>query len=273
MRQLSVISWNVQGKINWTGYTPFRKILPSLVAEPADIIALQEMCNAERILARTKAFDEYNIVIPEHNTSSFHGKPGFNQNVVFSKFPIVDVKEIIFPYFNTKEHLENATRVDLQIDDTILRIYNCHFTIFRAGIATRLNQFIHILEDAAKHNGPTIICGDLNAAMPKKGIKRKVIRLLHQEPKHEMEIDGKFIDGEERQMFYEILRGFDFIETPDLYTPTWSPLKSERFELFKLKLDWFMVKNLKAELIELGKYISDHRAIKTRVTLKRQKAH
>ena len=77
-----------------------------------------------------------------------------------------------------------------------------------------------------------------------------------------MLIDGNFITGDERELFNKKVRSAGFQEALDLYQPTWSPWKTTKWEMFKLKLDWFLVKNLEVQKAELGPYISDHRPIK-----------
>ncbi len=267
MQNLSVLSWNVQGKVNITGHTLFKKIKPHLINLSSDIIALQEMCNAERMLGKIGTLKAYNIFIPELNKGRHNGIPRFNHNVLLSKYPILRADEIIFPSWNRKIPLENGIRADIQLNNKVLRIYNCHFAIFKVGIGTRLKQLEYILSDSRGHKGPTIICGDMNVAIPKAGFRRKIITGWHREPKREMSVNGKFIDYDEREIFNETISQHGFEEVLDLYTPTWSPLKSKHWELFKLKLDWFMVKNLEVTDIKLGDYVSDHRSIEVRCNL------
>lgn len=181
--------------------------------------------------------------------------------MLLSKYPFLRADEIIFPPENHNVPLENCIRSDIRINDQILRIYNCHLGIYKVGITTRLKQLEHILSDARGHYGPTIICGDMNVTVPKTGWNRRIITLWHQEPKQEMSVNGKFIDYDERELFNETINRYGFKEALDLYTPTWSPFKSKHWELFNLKLDWFIFKNLGTTDIRLGDYTSDHRAI------------
>lgn len=267
MQTLSVLSWNVQGKVNLTGHTLFKKIKPYIIGLSSDIVALQEMCNAEKMLGKLDTLNGYNIFIPKFNKRRHGGKQGFNHNILLSKYPILRAEEIIFPSWNLKVPLENGIRADIQVGGQVLRIYNCHFAIFKVGIDTRLKQLAYILEDARSYKGPTIICGDMNVAIPKKGLRRKIVTGWHQEPRREMSVNGKFIDYDEREIFNKTISKHGFKEVLDLYTPTWSPLKSKRLELFKLKLDWFMVKNLEVTDIKLGDYVSDHRSVEVRCRL------
>ncbi len=264
MLHFSVLSWNIQGRLNFTGFTFFKKIKPHLLHSSADIIALQEMCDAEKILKKTQIFKQYYLFIPQLNKRTHNQTTGFNHNVLLSKYPILAAQEMSFPPLSKKVHVENCIRADIQITNQIVRIYNCHFPIYKTGVLTRLKQLEYILSDAVTHNGPTIICGDMNITIPKKGWNRKVIRLWHKVPKKELSVNGNFIDYDERELFNKTIDQHGFKEMLDLYTPTWSPLKSSIWQTFGLKLDWFIVKNLGATNYTLGTYVSDHRSIEVR---------
>ena len=263
MEKFSVLSWNVQGKTNPTGHTSYKKVLAELSKSDFDIIVLQEMSGAERKLKKFQAENPYNIFISKLNKNSWLNKNGFNHNVVLSKHPIINAQEIIFSDFSKKRLLENCLRTDIKIKDKTLRLYNCHLAVYKAGPAVRLKQLEFILSDSQNHDGPIIICGDLNPIMPKAGLKRNVIRLWHRQPKPEMRIKDELIIKDEWELLNETATKFGFKEALDLSLPTWSPFKSANWEIFKLKLDWFLIKNLGVNNVELGDYISDHRPIKT----------
>lgn len=267
MQNLSIISWNTQRELNFTGYTSFKKVQSYLKKTSTDIIALQEMCDAKEMLESIPNFKSYNVFIPQFNKIENDGNSGHNYNVIISKYPILKADEIVFPRWNKDKILENCSRVDIQLDDKVLRIYNCHFAIFRAGIKTRLKQLEYILSDARGHNGPVVVCGDLNVTIPKMGWNRMIIKLWHQEPQKEMFINEKLINYDERELFNGVIKKYGFKECLDLYTPTWSPFKSKIWELFKLKLDWFMVKDIKVVDIKLGEYVSDHRSIQAKIVI------
>ena len=265
MQNFSIVSWNVQRKLNLTGRTSIKKLRNHLEGFSAEIIVLQEMCDAKEVLEGIEKINSCNVFIPTINKTVDNGIKGYNYNVIISKYPILKADEIIFPNWNEKIKLQNCTKVDIQLDNKVLRIYNCQLAIVKAGIETRLGQLKHILFDAQSHNGTIIICGDMNATIPKVGWNRIIIKLWHQEPQKEMFIDGKFIDYDERELFNQTINQYGFKESLDLYTPTWSPFKSKIWELFKLKLDWFIVKDIKVVDIKLGEYISDHKSIKAKL--------
>lgn len=261
MNTFSVLSWNIQGKRNFTGHTLFRKVKPYLTKTPADIIALQETCDAEKLLKNVEELKKFELYIPKRNKRNEVRAREYNNNVILSRYPITRTYEVSFPRLNDKINLENCSVAEVQISQHILRVYNCHLGIFRVGIATRLKQLEHILSDSLDHKGPVIICGDMNVAVPKNSLNRKIICAWHQEPTAELLVNGKIFKGDERELFNDRLTESGFKEVANLTFPTWSPLKTDVWEMFKLKLDWFATKDLNVLDHTLGGYISDHRFI------------
>lgn len=262
MQTISVLSWNIQGDTNITGHTRFSKVLPYLQTTPADILILQEALHAQTLLSSIGSLHAYNSYIPESNTRP---KNGFNHSVVLSTYPIQTASEIIFPDWGQQRYLENVTRVDVLIGTHILRIYNCHFPIFRAGIATRAKQLEYTLADSLTHTGPIIICGDLNTTTPPDGWRKRIIQTWHMQPEADAMVNGTKVKTDERELFNTILRAHGFIEVLNIGTPTWSPFKTKYWQLFGLKLDWFAVRDLTIVDYTLGEYVSDHRSIKVRL--------
>lgn len=232
------------------------------------IICLQEMCDAEEKILNNEIFKGYNIFVPDLNHHKHDSMDGFNHNVLLSKYPLQNIEEFSFPdTVNKTAPFENAIKTDVNIEGKILRVYNCHFLVRKAGMATRLSQLGAILNDCRDFNGPVIICGDMNLVMPKAGLARKIIRWWQKEPDQEMYVDGKFVRGEEKEIFYQRAQKGGFTEVFDLNTPTWSPFYTKKLELFKLKLDWFLTKNVVVEKSQLGKYISDHKPMEVTIKL------
>ncbi len=262
MQNLSITSWNVQRKLNFTGRISIKKLKSHLQTFDTDIIVLQEMCDAEENLKTIPGFELYNKYIPPTNKTLDDRSLGYNFNVVISKYPILNTAEIVFPSWNNDVVLQNCTRVEIELEDKILRLYSCQFRITKIGIKTRLRQLEYILLDAKNHNGPIIICGDMNTTIPKAGWKRWIISHWHKEPKREMFWNGEFIDYDERKLFNDTVNKHNFKESLKLDTATWAPFRSKLWEMFKLKLDWFIVKNIKITKTTLNDYVSDHKSIR-----------
>ena len=271
-KTFTLLSWNVQNSfrvpaaLRWdsvwhmiAGYTPFERIVPYLLYTAPDIITLQEIRDAAEKLATVPELSSYHIFIPKNNSKKDHAKPESNSNIVLSKFPIVNAKEISFP--ESPKNAENCTCIDIQVEKQLLRLYICHFPIFGVGIVTRLTLLERIISDASSHSGPVVICGDLNTTIPKSGIQRIIVRLWHQIFRNEMLAFGEFIKKDEREVLNDYLKKYGFTDVLELNTPTWSPWKASSFELFNLKLDWLITKGLHIRKTTLGEYVSDHKSI------------
>lgn len=258
MPKFSVLSWNVHG-IRFYAKTDFEKILPILHSCTADVVCLQEMPEAKSKLAFMEKLHQCKFVIPTYNNNpSFHGN--HNHNVILSRFPIKKSGEITFPEIINKQKLESAIWADVSINKICLRIYNCHFGIIGLGFAERIRQLEVILNHALKFNGPKIICGDMNTTIPKHGLSRKIVQWFYKIPAGSMSCNGDYFEEDERYAFAKKAQEHGFNEATDITKPTWS-LPYINYELFNLKLDWFLTKGVQVKNIGLGPYISDHRSI------------
>ena len=123
------------------------------------------------------------------------------------------------------------------------------------------------MTDAQNHDGPVIICGDMNVTIPPIGWKRTVAMLWHQEPRNEMYINGELIKQDERELFHAQAQKGGFTETFNIRTATWSPFKTKHFEPGELKLDWFLTKNMTVTKSSLSDYISDHRSMNVEIEI------
>ncbi len=266
MKDFSILSWNVQGrKHRGINKTPFKKILPKLIVKPYDIICLQEMPDAAEKFAGVAAFADYHIFIPKVNAGQDYGKQGFNHNVLLSRHPILTVEEVSFPnHAKSGLAIENGIKAGISVAGQELRLYTCHFMMYKAGLASRIRQLEFILADAGKFKGPTVICGDINAVMPKNGLAKKIIKWWHRWPNEDMSLDNRPVDVDERYLVHEKIRQHGFKENFDIHKPTWSLVRHGAWELFKLKTDWLLTKNLNVVEANLGDYVSDHRPISVR---------
>ncbi|MBL8030596.1 MAG: endonuclease/exonuclease/phosphatase family protein [Candidatus Doudnabacteria bacterium] len=261
MKEFSVLCWNVQGVGSKRSVLPFKRAVPVLTSQNSDIICLQEMTDANEKLLNTPELNHYYKFIPKNNSLSHDHTPGFNHNVLLSKHPILNASELIFPQFSSKNlPIENAIRAEIEIHGKIVRFYVCHFVIKKMGLLTRLKQIEYILADAIEWQGPIIICGDMNVAMPKNQIARKIVKWWHSWPNEEMHLGAEHKKLSEKEIFHRKISDHGFTESLDLNQATWSPLRIG-LEMFKLKLDWFLVKNLQTVKASVGGYVSDHRLI------------
>jgi endonuclease/exonuclease/phosphatase family metal-dependent hydrolase len=254
----------VQGRGHKRVVLPFHKILPELVKTNADVICLQEMPDAKDKFRNSPKLGAYQKFIPKLNNTEDKNKPGFNHNVLLSRHPILSAEEIIFPKFSEKSAvLESAIKADIKVGEKIVRLYTCHLNITQTGIIARLRQLDTILKDAVNWDGPIIICGDMNTAMPKNQIIRRIFKWWHKWPNEEIGVSKEHKNLAEKEILHNRFKEHGFKELLDLNQPTWAPfpLRSSGIELFKLKLDWFLVKNLHAAEATLGRYISDHRPV------------
>jgi endonuclease/exonuclease/phosphatase (EEP) superfamily protein YafD len=254
----SILDWNIQGKKYYNIRTSFKKIQPVLEEINADIICLQE---GESIIDKLDYYTKtkkYNCVF------SHEDKDGVN--VILSKFKIISHGEINCPSFIDK-CLGEILWADIQLGVKILKLYNCHFEIDGIGPKERAEALEFVLLDSTKHSGPIIICGDFNTTVPAYGWGRKFISWFHEIPKGSLMLNSATYLEDERYSFIKIAEREKFDEATDISKTTWA-IFSWRWEIFNLKLDWFFSRGLKASPAVLGKYISDHKSILVKCSIK-----
>jgi len=257
----SVLTWNVQGVKNYT-QTDFEDVAPLIDKTSADILCLQEMPHAKSKINMLKNIYSYDICIPKVNSNYVHAdlqSKKHNYNIILSKFPIIRTGEIEFPKMK-KIILENILWADINIRGSIVRVYNCHLAIIGVGIAERVRQLRQVLNHAKKCKTPTIMCGDMNTATPETGMRRKVIKWLHDVPDDSMVIDGKIYDKDERFLFSSLAKHHGFRDALRINVSTWA-LPHTSFQMFNLKLDWFLIREIHSLKVRYGKYVSDHKPI------------
>jgi len=265
MPPLSVLSWNTMGR-PWHGIQKtfldefsrkktYAKITAFLEKANTDIVCLQEASHYFPLHLREYLnYAGYKIAHENHG------------NLIASKFPFVESGEIVFENPEKIRRLKMTVYpsacswADIQLPTAKIRIYNCQFRIRRTGIRERLLALQRILEHAQMIEYPIVVCGDMNTTIPRHGLKRKVIQLVHRQSKSSLVVDGKYHASDERHAFNSVAEKFDFTEILDLKQTTWA-LPYTSLELFKLKLDWFLIKNAQCSEYELGPYITDHRPI------------
>lgn len=254
--EITIFNWNIQGTKYYTK-TSLGKILPNLENVDADIFCIQEGQELNKKINELKYFKEFNSDISYKNENG--------AQLTISKYSIVNSVKLNLPAFK-KDLKIQSLRTDINLGEKILRIYNCHLEIFKAGPLDRLEQLKYVLEDSKKHNGPIVICGDLNSVIPKKGLGRLIAKSFHKQGRGNFSDDVKFKDKAEKYLMLDLFNDYGFKNILDINKATWGlyPLK---WELFNLKLDWFLVKDINVIDFSLGKYISDHRSITVKLVL------
>lgn len=253
------MSWNIQGQsFRFGPTTNISKVLPYLSKNKTDIFCLQEAPMPKW----AKHFIGYENFLPGLSAKVTEGYER-NDNIILSRFGFVERREIFFPrnLLGPDCQAEPVSYAKINVKQTNIHIYNCHFPITGAGPKTRYNLMNYLCEQAAETNEPVVFCGDLNITILKPGLLRKIIQLWHQEPNSELQINNSFLQEDERIIFSQLVKTFGFKDVFNLNTPTWSPVYSRKWEMFQLKLDWLLYKNLEIVEAKMGPYISDHRPL------------
>lgn len=245
----SILNWNIEGSKYYTS-TKLSKITPHLEKSGADIFCLQEAHELREKLPYLNKLQGLNCVFPENKE---------DRNIILSKFPITASGELSFPT-SINALLEKVIWADIKINEKIIRIYNCHLEVIGVGPKQRVDQLKFVLEAAKQHDGPVIICGDMNTVIPLAGIGRKIIQLFHKVTNDNLISDKQYSHQDERHLFLQTAQQAGLNETIDLLKSTWC-IMPLRWEIFSLKLDWFLVRNIKTPEISLGRYVSDHRSV------------
>jgi len=254
---LKLLSWNIEGTKYYTS-TSFKKIKPILETTEADILCLQE---GQEFLAKLKEFTKF-----KNFDHIFSHLDSDGLNIILSKFPIILHGEISLP-LRIKTPPGKVLWADIKVNKEIIKIYNCHFGVVGVGPRERANLLKYIFNDSKKYFGPVIICGDLNTTIPASGLKRKIVQLFHKEKNSSLLTSGKYPRADERYSLLNIANKSGFKEAIDISKSTWC-LKFLGLKLFKLKLDWFLTRNIKVNKVVLSDFISDHRSVYVECSIK-----
>jgi endonuclease/exonuclease/phosphatase (EEP) superfamily protein YafD len=227
--------------------------------EQADVYCLQEIRNlktAERISRKTG----YEFIISSGWRAFYRMKL---HTAIFTNMQKDNHGELDFT--KTRRVYGNhfggkALWVNLKIGKKIIRIYSCHLSPTGLSIEKRLSVLEEILNHSQKFHGPILIGGDMNTTLPEKGKGTRLIRWWSRIPRVDIVKNrGKFRQNE-KHAFYEQLKSSGFEESLSLDKNTWV-LPYTKKEMFKLKLDWLIYKNLDKISAKLGPIIGDHKSI------------
>lgn len=250
--EISFLSWNINGEHYRLIHraTLFYKIVPKLSRYLADIICLQEFPKAR----------EKNYTLPFFKKYSQYYS-GDDCSCTLSRFPVVRSGELLLHKILAPFNPGTVIWTEIDLGKGVqLKVYNCHFSIEKIGIASRIKLLEFVLGDASKHGGPTVVCEDMNTTIPAKGLSRKIISWFYGIPRQELIVDGKYCSEDERYFFSKTANRYGFTEALNLSDNTWG-LPRYKLTPFKIKLDWFLVRGIRVSKATLGPYISDHRPI------------
>ncbi len=248
--KFSILDWNIQGTKYFT-QTKFKKVRPILNKSKADIFCIQEGQDLFTEIRNMSKFKEFHLVFSKEN------KDG--SNVILSRFPITNYGEFN-PNLFTNITLGKILWANIQIKEKNIRIYNCHFEIDGIGPKERIELLKFIITNSKDHKGGVIICGDLNTTIPANGVGRKIVQLIHGEPFKSLFIKKRYMNKDERYSFLEEAKHGGFEDALNIERSTWRVDKIN-WQIFNLKLDWFLFRGLKIKKIRVGRFISDHRSI------------
>lgn len=172
-------------------------------------------------------------------------------------------------HFNSKKYKpplpSDCLFVDIEMSKKPFRIYNCQLRIRNQGIVERLGLLEKILMHAQASQGSVVICGDFNTTIPAQGFGRWIVCKVHQQPKGSQIINGEVWTECEKYIFSKKIQAYGFRDLLPQDQPTWG-IPFINWNLFNLKLDWFLVKNLNGSA-KLGKLITDHRSVLAKIII------
>lgn len=216
--EIKIVSYNIR----WRGGEDLQKLIEHLRSDPeignAEILGLQEVdrgkkrtgnINTARVIAEALGMSYVWAAPPRTGAKQSEDETGV---AILSKYPLVDAERLILPNAGPGGRRRAAVGATVLVGDTRVRVYSVHAET-RVSVERKIDQFRHVLDAlrARKAEGGAVVLGDFNT------IKSKDVTRTAQ----------LFADA-----------GFSTPLPQD--RPTW------RFYLFKLKLDWIWLKDLKA---------------------------
>lgn len=232
-----------------------KKSLVYLKSLNAEILCLQELPIEVLVFKNAAFLSKYKVV---EVRNSFVGA----STTILSKLPIVNEGTVTFPQIpdNTVTRPSECPWADIQVDNGLIRIYNCRFQIRDIGIKERLQFLSIVLEHSRELARPVIVCGDMNTTVPRKGWKRRIVQIVHREPDKSMFVNGREYTRDERHIFNRKAQEYNFREIIGLDKSTWS-VPYTCIKLFRLKLDWFLVRGVEPINVTIGPCITDHKPL------------
>jgi len=240
-----------------------KKVSNYLDKNLSDIICLQENPHAKEMFTNKSPYLSYKIVQSKKKNMFFS-----NANTILSRFAIVGSGEISFSKRNKNKFRRMASALDrhecvwadIKFPGVVLRVYNCHLKLMATTAKDRLRAIEKVYKHAKTASGPVVVCGDMNTVLShRKGIARKVIHWFNEI--EDVYTHGKFQVIDERYGFRRLAEKYNMQDVLKIDKPTFA-IPHTSIELFKLKLDWILIKKMRFISSNYGPYISDHRPIR-----------
>lgn len=251
----SLMTWNTSSEAteykSWLSRVPIQKCIPFIEQILPDIVCLQEVFD-EKTLIHHSSLEKYTCITPPKKGTI---KKDTDDQIILSSFPVVSKGSLYFDSLGMKTG--SALWVVLNMNNTHVRIYNCHLTVDDGiGMVQRKKMLDYICRHAAKTSIPTIICGDMNTSIPRHGLGRWAVRIIHGPPIASMIINGELFEEDERFTFVQTAEEHGY-SAANLSETTWA-IPHTSIEWPGLKLDWILSKGIRTD-VTFGPYISDHK--------------
>ncbi len=259
-QQLSLLTWNVMG------HSPMRvlfdRVVPELKRYNADIMCLQEGPDTKHEYEELLRLRKDTVL---SSAKLFSPEGGWHRNYITTTLPVESSDDLHLSLpsdcgADPRESNGYAMWADVLVGDVLVRVYNCHLRIRGVGITERLYAIAQVFEHAKVFSGPVVICGDMNTTLAQSPISRMVISKFHDLPPYADHIAGEKYKQDERHVFHKAATEAGYRAVFDITKNTWA-IPPTPIELFRLKLDWVLIKDMSIIASKAGGYITDHRAL------------
>lgn len=243
--------WNVASTPHYTSI-PFSRVLPHINLEAQDVLCLQEIAQPAQKL--------HPELLAHLHTQTCEQ----SDNAVLTQFPVLTNRDIAptCRVVNRVKPLEAIQALEVEVFGRPVVIYNCHLPIIGVGLFERMQLLELVLEEAKGHDHPTVLCGDLNTALPGDGFGRWLTQAVHRVPRQSMYFRDQYHPADERHLANDLLSRAGFSEVFPLEQATWA-IPGTRIEPYSMKLDWVSLRGLDDVSRGMDGYVSDHRRLNT----------
>jgi endonuclease/exonuclease/phosphatase family metal-dependent hydrolase len=157
--KLDIYSYNIHSGKNVFYKYSLHHIIQYFKQHHADILALQEVQN------NSKYGWQYDLLKTNLNMFSVFGSnvsisDGSYGNAIFSKFPIINNQNHLFPRFKEQRGVISA---DIDVNGTVLKVFNTHLSLGKKEKTSQMKDINGFIQEA---KFPTILMGDFNTTKP-----------------------------------------------------------------------------------------------------------